>query len=190
MSRRGRRIGCPSPTRRGSRASGEFSTPVPQSGRPLLTTVPHRGRLPAARGDPSDPGCRSTSGLRWHSRAGKDVVRTPPGHCTKYYGPTMVIHHTAWPSPRSPTPLASMPRLPSLLVSFALATLAPATLLVGPPARSPRPNPLDPTRFEITVLATGLKQPMEMAVGPDRTVYYIELDGKLRALGPARPKRN
>ncbi len=32
---------APSPTRGDCKASGEFSTPVPQSGRPLLATVPH-----------------------------------------------------------------------------------------------------------------------------------------------------
>lgn len=79
-----------------------------------------------------------------------------------------------------------MPRLPSLLVSFALATLVPAALLVGTTRPAAAAEPLDPTRFEVTVLSTGLKQPMEMAVGPDRTVYYIELDGKLRALRPGR----
>jgi len=43
---------------------------------------------------------------------------------------------------------------------------------------------VDPSRFELTVLATGLKQPMELAVASDGTVYFIELDGKLKAIQP------
>lgn len=44
--------------------------------------------------------------------------------------------------------------------------------------------PFDPSRFELTVLSTGLKQPMELAVAPDGTVYFIELEGKLKAIAP------
>lgn len=43
---------------------------------------------------------------------------------------------------------------------------------------------VDPSRFEVTVLASGLKQPMELAVAPDGTVYFLELDGKLKAYDP------
>ena len=43
---------------------------------------------------------------------------------------------------------------------------------------------VDPSRFEITVLATGLTQPMELAMAPDGTVYFIELSGKLKSLNP------
>lgn len=43
---------------------------------------------------------------------------------------------------------------------------------------------VDPSRFESTVLANGLKQPMELAMAPDGTVYFIELDGKLKSVGP------
>ena len=43
---------------------------------------------------------------------------------------------------------------------------------------------VDASRFEVAVLATGLKQPMELSVAPDGTVYFIELDGKLKAYDP------
>ena len=49
-------------------------------------------------------------------------------------------------------------------MSFALSTVAPAALLVGTARPLAAAEPLDPTRFEVTVLSTGLKQPMEMAV--------------------------
>ncbi len=44
--------------------------------------------------------------------------------------------------------------------------------------------PVDPSRFEVTPLATGLRQPMELAVAPDGTVYYIELEGQLKSIDP------
>lgn len=44
--------------------------------------------------------------------------------------------------------------------------------------------PVDPSRFEITSLTTGMVRPMELAVAPDGTVYFIELDGKLKAFSP------
>ncbi|MEZ6126680.1 MAG: PQQ-dependent sugar dehydrogenase [Planctomycetaceae bacterium] len=42
----------------------------------------------------------------------------------------------------------------------------------------------DPTRFEPTVLATGLMRPMELEVAPDGTVYFIELEGQVKTLNP------
>ena len=42
----------------------------------------------------------------------------------------------------------------------------------------------DPSRFELTELVRGLVQPMELAVGPDGTVWLIEISGKLRRLSP------
>ena len=45
-------------------------------------------------------------------------------------------------------------------------------------------EPVDPTRFEVNVLTTGLNQPMELEVAPDGSVYFIELGGKLRVLNP------
>ena len=47
---------------------------------------------------------------------------------------------------------------------------------------------VDPSRFELTVLATGLRQPMEVCVGPDGVVYFIELGGKLWAIDPPAGK--
>ncbi|MFO0872324.1 MAG: PQQ-dependent sugar dehydrogenase, partial [Pirellulales bacterium] len=44
--------------------------------------------------------------------------------------------------------------------------------------------PVDSSRFEWNVLASGLVQPMELAVAPDGTVYFIELAGKLKAFHP------
>ncbi|MFM7073587.1 MAG: PQQ-dependent sugar dehydrogenase, partial [Planctomycetota bacterium] len=43
----------------------------------------------------------------------------------------------------------------------------------------------DPTRFELTALASGLRQPMELCVASTGEVFYIELDGKLKAWSPA-----
>ncbi len=40
----------------------------------------------------------------------------------------------------------------------------------------------DPRRFEITALASGLKQPMELAVAPDGGVWWIEFEGRLMCL--------
>ena len=42
----------------------------------------------------------------------------------------------------------------------------------------------DPQRFETTVLATALKQPMQMEIAADGTVFYIEIEGKLKAVSP------
>lgn len=43
----------------------------------------------------------------------------------------------------------------------------------------------DPNRFEATVLADGLLRPMELEVAPDGTVYFIELEGDVKAIDPA-----
>jgi cytochrome c len=43
---------------------------------------------------------------------------------------------------------------------------------------------VDPSRFEMTVLTSGLVQPMEIAVAPDGVVYWIELAGLLKAYHP------
>lgn len=44
---------------------------------------------------------------------------------------------------------------------------------------------VDPSRFEATVLVSGLTQPMELEVAPDGKIYYIELTGKLKVWDPA-----
>ncbi len=43
---------------------------------------------------------------------------------------------------------------------------------------------IDPSRFEVTVLASGLMRPMELAVAPDGKVFFLELDGKLKQYDP------
>ena len=43
---------------------------------------------------------------------------------------------------------------------------------------------VDSSRFELTELITGLRQPMELAVGPAGEVYFIELEGKLKVFDP------
>ncbi|MEI6541849.1 MAG: PQQ-dependent sugar dehydrogenase, partial [Planctomycetota bacterium] len=45
-------------------------------------------------------------------------------------------------------------------------------------------EPVDPSRFEVTLLTAGLTQPMELEVAPDGSVYFIELGGKLKVLHP------
>jgi cytochrome c len=44
---------------------------------------------------------------------------------------------------------------------------------------------IDPSRFEVTVLAGQLMRPMELAVAEDGRVFFIELDGKLKVYDPA-----
>jgi len=44
--------------------------------------------------------------------------------------------------------------------------------------------PYDPLRFEKSVVAAGLVQPMEMAIAPDGTIYLIELAGDIKAIDP------
>jgi len=43
---------------------------------------------------------------------------------------------------------------------------------------------VDPSRFEVSSLVAGLKQPMELAIAPDGTVFLIELGGVLKAVHP------
>jgi cytochrome c len=40
----------------------------------------------------------------------------------------------------------------------------------------------DPSRFEKSILATGLIQPMEMAIAPNGTIFLIELGGMIKAI--------
>lgn len=42
----------------------------------------------------------------------------------------------------------------------------------------------DPKRLEKTTVATGLIQPMEMAIAPDGTIYLIELAGEIKRIDP------
>jgi cytochrome c len=43
----------------------------------------------------------------------------------------------------------------------------------------------DPQRFEKTTVATGLIQPMEMAIAPDGLIYLIELAGPVKTIDPS-----
>ncbi len=47
---------------------------------------------------------------------------------------------------------------------------------------------LDSSRFEITQLTSELVQPMELAVAPDGTVFFIEVSGKLKVFNPKDQK--
>jgi cytochrome c len=71
-----------------------------------------------------------------------------------------------------------MPRC-RLFVCLAFATLCLPTI-----SRAAEAPAVDPSRFEVTRLATGLMRPMELTVAPDGSVYYIELDGKLKQIDP------
>ena len=68
------------------------------------------------------------------------------------------------------------------LVLPRLTTVALLILLLQPV--SAYQESADPTRFEITELARGLVQPMELAVAADGTIYFIEISGKLRSISP------
>jgi len=59
------------------------------------------------------------------------------------------------------------------------ATVLLAILVTAGKAGEPE---YDPARFEATTLLSGLQQPMELAVAPDGTVFWIEFGGKLRCL--------
>lgn len=74
----------------------------------------------------------------------------------------------------------------SLLAAFVLIfALNLNTQVRGQEGSSSDPDiHVDPSRFETTVLATGLIQPMEVEVAPDGTIYFIELAGLLKKLDP------
>lgn len=68
----------------------------------------------------------------------------------------------------------------ALVVAFSL------TLATFFPSVTQADNaPYDPSRLEVTTLATGLIQPMELAVANDGRVFYIEINGKLKVYDPA-----
>ena len=62
--------------------------------------------------------------------------------------------------------------------------LSVCLFLVPVSAAEPDRLAVDSSRFEITALASGLKQPMELALAPDGTIFLIELDGKLKSIHP------
>ncbi|MFN9219351.1 MAG: PQQ-dependent sugar dehydrogenase [Planctomyces sp.] len=63
-------------------------------------------------------------------------------------------------------------------------SLAILCLLFSGAAATAFQQSADPTRFELTELVRGLVQPMELSVGPDGTVWLIEIAGKLHRLPP------
>ncbi len=66
---------------------------------------------------------------------------------------------------------------------FLLLCLIP--LLITVSGISAEDTSFDPSRLEVTTLATQLKQPMELAVAPDGRVFYIEIKGQLKVYNPA-----
>lgn len=51
-------------------------------------------------------------------------------------------------------------------------------------ARAAEPEVVDPSRFEVTPIVTGLKQPMELSIADDGTIFLIELGGKIKSIHP------
>lgn len=69
--------------------------------------------------------------------------------------------------------------VPRLLTAALFAVAAAAVA-----ASAADPEAVDPSRFEVVPLASGLRQPMELAVAADGTVWWIEYEGRLWSLGP------
>lgn len=67
---------------------------------------------------------------------------------------------------------------PLFSLFFCLCLIVPAL------GAEPEPAAVDPSRFEVTSLVAGLKQPMELAIAPDGTILLIELHGKLKSIHP------
>ncbi len=165
---------APSPTRGDCKASGESSTPVPQSGRPLSATVPHgsasggKGRGPLDPRLPwhvgfersnAEPGgsaaaLRSTRGSAPLQSAGSDGH---PDACSMQV-------HTEGPacdrsSPRSPMCCtrrepASHPLRPSPPITEPPGTPAPA--MIAKPARSPS----GPARWRSLIAVASGRNPV------------------------------
>jgi cytochrome c len=68
-----------------------------------------------------------------------------------------------------------------LIVTIAVSLLLPCW---SQAQDSPSHLDYDPARFEKTVIASSLIQPMEMAIAPDGVVYLIELGGNIKAIDP------
>ncbi len=66
----------------------------------------------------------------------------------------------------------------TLLHSFRLLTAV--CLILCAASAMAQVESVDSSRFEVNVLASGLIQPMELAVAPDGRVFFIELAGKLK----------
>ncbi len=67
---------------------------------------------------------------------------------------------------------------PNCLFAFALLSLCWCNLSIAS-------EKVDIDRFEKTVIAPGLIQPMEMAIAPDGRIFLIELAGQLKVIDPA-----
>ncbi len=80
VSKRGQRAGCPSPTRGESKASRydvrESLNVGPTKGTSVVSDGVLRGTL-SGEATPFDPGCRSTLGLSYGSRAGEELIELP-----------------------------------------------------------------------------------------------------------------
>jgi cytochrome c len=72
-----------------------------------------------------------------------------------------------------------MPRNPIALTLLFCILLFQAAAVVAAAEST-----FDPSRFEVHVIASGLKQPMQFSVTADGTILFIELDGKLKAIDP------
>jgi cytochrome c len=70
--------------------------------------------------------------------------------------------------------------MPRLFVALGLSAALFPLVFVS----AAEPEVVDPSRFEVTPLVTGLKQPMELAVADDGTIFLIELGGKLKSIHP------
>ena len=81
-------------------------------------------------------------------------------------------------SRQDPPPRFSMTQIRHL---FSVLLIIAAGVRISSAEQS---NSFDPNRFEVNVLATGLTQPMELAISADGMVYFIELGGKLKTFNP------
>lgn len=73
------------------------------------------------------------------------------------------------------------------LATFAITVLsstAPNSLLYAQQKTPVENSPVELARFERTAVAKNLLQPMEFDVGPDGTIFLIELAGKLKTINP------
>ena len=65
-----------------------------------------------------------------------------------------------------------------------IATTLPSAFNTQAQTTHAQEQAFDASRFEPTVLATGLMRPMELEVAADGTIYFIELEGDIKAIDP------
>ncbi len=70
------------------------------------------------------------------------------------------------------------------LIAPSLAVFFAQFVFLLPSASSQDNSAFDPKRFEVTVLANSLMRPMELEVAADGTIYFIELEGDVKAIAP------